>query len=306
LSPDGLAHVVDVQELMTIVQRDAKKAVSTSRAEWLDGRADESTDEKEEDIKIPTFIRNLGSQALDAGQKLLYDGLLTSRYEGRQNIPVHTNFIVASNHASHLDTGLVKSALGDAGNDMIALGAADYFFDKKYKRIYFENFTNVVPIERSGSLRKSLRHARHFLDNGYNALIYPEGTRSISGEMAEFRPIVGYLALTTHIGILPVHLSGTFEVMPKGATFLKSREVGAKIGPFLTAEYLEELTDGMQKSEAYRLIAALVKRVIENMRDGVAPQLDKAKIRACWNGESLLHEIELPDPDGHVLAHTGD
>jgi len=46
--------------------------------------------------------------------------------------------------------GLVKMALGDAGEDLVALAAADYFFDTKYKRAYMENFTNLVPMERTG------------------------------------------------------------------------------------------------------------------------------------------------------------
>ena len=45
-----------------------------------------------------------------------------------------TNFIVAANHCSHLDMGLTKMALGESGKDMVALAAADYFFDTKYKR----------------------------------------------------------------------------------------------------------------------------------------------------------------------------
>src|SRR5581483_8346747 len=85
-------------------------------------------------------------------------------------------FIVAANHASHLDMGLVKMALEAAGEDLVALAAADYFFDTIYKRAYMENFTNLVPMERSGSLRQSLRHARSFLDRGYNALIFPKGS----------------------------------------------------------------------------------------------------------------------------------
>jgi long-chain acyl-CoA synthetase len=78
--------------------------------------------------------------------------------------------------------GLTKMALGEAGKDMVALAAADYFFDTKYKRAVMENFTNLVPMERTGSLRQSLRHASSFLDRGYNALIFPEGTRSMTGD----------------------------------------------------------------------------------------------------------------------------
>src|SRR5262249_34124055 len=149
--------------------------------------------------------------------------VLKASYSGRVNIPAHINFLVAANHSSHLDMGLVKTSLGDAGKELVSLAAADYFFDTKYKRAYFENFTNVVPLERTGSLRKSLRWARQFIEQGYNVLIFPEGTRSISGEMQEFKPMLGYLALNFRTGILPVYLYGTYDALPKGSVLLKGR-----------------------------------------------------------------------------------
>jgi long-chain acyl-CoA synthetase len=181
--------------------------------------------------------------------------------------------------------GLTKMALGEAGEGMVALAAADYFFDNKYKRAYMDNFTNLVPMERSGSLRQSLRHARSFLDRGYNALIFPEGTRSMTGEIAEFKPIIGYLALATKVGILPVHLFGTYEAFPKGSNIIKSREVGARIGRYLSIEELEELTKGMPRAEAYRLIAALARHEVENLRDGTRHAFDAKALRRQWKSE---------------------
>jgi long-chain acyl-CoA synthetase len=73
-------------------------------------------------------------------------------------------FIVASNHTSHLDMGLVKRALGkDVAEQTVAVAAADYWFDTKYKRAYMNNFTTLIPIERTGSLRQALRHVTEIL-----------------------------------------------------------------------------------------------------------------------------------------------
>src|SRR4030095_6614314 len=193
--------------------------------------------------------------------------------------------MVAANHASHLDMGLVKMALDDAGEDLVALAAADYFFDTKYKRAYMANLTNRVPREPSGSLRQSLRHARAYLDRGYNALIFPEGTRSMTGTMADFKPVIGYLALASRVGILPIYLRGTYEAMPKGSNSIKSREVGARIGRYLSIEQLEEMTKGMPRAEAYRLIAALVKHEGENLRDGTRVPFAAQELRKRWKAE---------------------
>ncbi len=286
-APERFNEIQDVRELVSVVGKRSRAALRSDGQSRVDRRPHD-TDE----IHIPSFVRAAGNVAGDALQRLLYDRFLKTRYEGRSNIPVHVNFIVAANHSSHLDMGLTKMALGEAGKDLVALAAADYFFDNKYKRAVMENFTNLVPIERTGSLRQSLRHARSFLDRGYNALIFPEGTRSMTGQMAEFKPVIGYLALASRIGILPIYLVGTYEAMPKGSNIIKSREVGARIGRFLSIEELEDLTQGMARAEAYRLIAALVKHEVENLRDRTRGAFDPKALRKRWKAERRAHLAE--------------
>jgi len=296
LSPDTLNEVVDVRELYSVV----KRRVTAAAKHAAEARADEDARRVEKEIYVPTFVRALGNRGIDIAQRRFYENVLSAHIEGRSNIPTHTNFIAATNHTSHLDTGLIKYALGEYGRDMVALAAADYFFDNKYKRAYMNNFTNVVPIERSGSLRQSLRHARSFLERGYTALIFPEGTRSMTGEITDFKSGFAYLALNTRTGILPAYLWGTYEAFPKGSTVLKGREVGARIGRFLPIEELEELTRGMPRAEAYRLIAALVRHEIENMRDGTRHVFDATALRQRWKAERRHAHDEAE------LATTGD
>jgi long-chain acyl-CoA synthetase len=294
-APDTLTEARDLRELATIVVRrptQAQKEEATARA---------IKESEEQEIYIPSFVRNLGNRGLDLLQQTFYEKVLHSKHEGHSHIPVHTNFIVAANHASHLDMGLVKMALGEVGKDMVALAAADYFFDNKYKRAYMDNFTNLVPIERSGSLRKSLRHARSFLDRGYTALIFPEGTRSLTGNIAEFKPIIGYLSLSSRVGILPVYIYGTYEALPKGSSILKSRNVGTRIGKFLSIEELENLTKGMPRSEAYRLVAALVQHEIENLRDGTRHVFDAQALRKRMKAERGSNETKEDQDASHLV-----
>jgi long-chain acyl-CoA synthetase len=277
-APERLNEVQDVRELLTVVNRRG----GAVRAEVRTRKEDIKSDDE---IRVPSFVRVVGNKAADVLQKAFYDQFLKTRYEGRSNIPPHTNFIVAANHCSHLDMGLTKMALGEFGKDMVALAAADYFFDNKYKRAVMENFTNLVPMERSGSLRQSLRHARSFLDRGYNAVLFPEGTRSLTGVMADFKPVVGYLALASRVGILPMYLEGTYEAMPKGSNIIKSRDVGARIGRYLPIEELEEMTRNLSRSEAYRLIAALVRHEVVNLRDRTRDSFDPVGLRKQWKAE---------------------
>ena len=279
-APERLNEAQDLREVASLVSR---RPGASSR----DGGSirSESRRDDEEEIHVPSLVSRAGTRAGDVLQRLFYGRFLETHYEGRSNIPAHTNFIVAANHSSHLDMGLTKMALGEAGKDMVVLAAADYFFDTKYKRAVMENFTNLVPMERTGSLRQSLRHASSFLNRGYNALIFPEGTRSITGEMADFKPVIGYLALHTGVGILPVYLVGTHDAMPKGSNVIKNRKVGARIGRHLEAAELEAITKGMPRAEAYRLIAARVKHEVENLRDRARRPFDAKELRKRWKAE---------------------
>ena len=158
-----------VRELLTAVQRvdKSKKLADEPKAE-----------EKNEDEIFHPVDRPPDRQC---GRRFCAGHALrrvfsTRRIEGEANVPQHVNFIVAPNHTSHIDTGLVKKALGkDVAEQTVAVAAADYWFDTKYKRAYMNNFTTLVPIERTGSLRQSLRHVTQILNEGYNALIFPEG-----------------------------------------------------------------------------------------------------------------------------------
>jgi len=278
-APERFNEIQDVRELSTVVSR--VPGASAKEATKIDDDRRKGDDE----IHVPAFVRTAGNKAGDFLQRFLYEQFLRAHYEGRSNIPPHTNFLVAANHASHLDMGLTKMALDEYGKDLVALAAADYFFDTKYKRAVMENFTNLVPMERTGSLRQSLRHAKSFLDRGYNALIFPEGTRSMTGILADFKPVVGYLALHARVGILPMFLEGTYEAMPKGTTIIKNRNVGARIGRLLEIEELEEMTKGMPRAEAYRLIAARVRHEVVNLRDRTRAPFDAKAIRRQWKSE---------------------
>ena len=302
-APDTLVDVQTVGELTTRITR--RTTARDARDEEPATRLDRA-----EEIEVPSLIRTVGKSGLGLLQQAFYEKFFHSTYEGRTNIPPHTNFIVAANHVSHLDMGLAKMALGEYGRDMVALAAADYFFDNKYKRAYMDNFTNLVPMERSGSLRQSLRHARSYLDRGYNALLFPEGTRSVTGELLDFKPIIGHLALSSGVGILPVYLFGTYEALPKGANITRmigSRDIGARIGRFLCVGELERLTEGMPKHEAYRLIAALVRHEVENLRDHTHNGFDAKALRKQWraerrtNGKQAREEIR-----DEQLAGAGD
>jgi long-chain acyl-CoA synthetase len=271
-------------------------------------RRDTFQHHQEGDIRLPAPLQRLGKRGLAAAQKLFYTRALLTKVRGHGHVPQHTHFIVAANHSSHLDMGAVKVALGDAGRDLASLAAADYFFSNRWRRAYFANLTNLVPMERSGSVRKSLAIAEGVLRRGRSLMLFPEGTRARGGVMADFLPSLGYLALRADVGILPAYIRGTHESLPVGATIPKKRDLEVHFGPFLDIEFLRELISGLSDKDSWRLCSALTQRIVENLRDGVATRFDVASVRAAWNGERLgpllprLRAVE----DGQVVGEGGE
>ena len=290
LSPDELDEVQTVREILALVQRvDKSKQIADAP----------KVEEKDDELYVPSLLKTVGNRIVNFAQKTLYENILETNIEGRSNVPPHTNFIVSSNHSSHLDMGLVKFALGEGqAEQTVAVAAADYWFDTKYKRAYMNNFTTLVPIERTGSLRQSLRHVTEILKEGYNCLIFPEGTRSVTGKMEEFKPVIGYLALNNQVGILPIYLWGTFDAFPKGTTVPKVEKVGskigAKVGRFLEYDELARMVEGVPNTEAYRLIAARVQHEIENMRDEKNDKFDVKTVRKKWKAEKRKTKKKEP------------
>jgi len=109
----------------------------------------------------------------------------------------------------------------------------------------------------------------------------------VTGELAEFLPSLGYLALRAEVGILPAHIAGSFESLPKGTAVPRARALTVSFGPFLSVDWLVTLTKGLSQQESWRLVAAFSQRAVENLRDGVATALDADAARDAWDGRVL-------------------
>jgi long-chain acyl-CoA synthetase len=234
------------------------------------------------DIEIPEFLR-LPMKARFADVQRWFNGQgLRTKVIGRANIPQNRPTIVVCNHTSHLDMGVVKYALGEYGEQIAALAAQDYFFEgNKYKVAWVRNFTNIEPLDRKTGLRTSLRQASEVIEAGRVVLLFPEGTRQTSGQLAEFKPMVGKLSLDTGTDILPLYLDGCYDAMPKGRLLPTKRGITVKIGPPLEVRELRRLTEGMKGGKAARHAANLARLAVEKLGKGEVLNLREMEAEAA-------------------------
>jgi 1-acyl-sn-glycerol-3-phosphate acyltransferase len=125
--------------------------------------------------------------------------------------------IVVANHSSHADTAVLLAALPPKAKPVFG-AAADYWFDVPVRRFIATSLAGVLPVRRSGggSYDALLAAARPALRAGRTVVIYPEGTRSTNGNIGEFRSGALRLARKCGVPIVPVALTGTADVLPKG------------------------------------------------------------------------------------------
>ena len=246
-----------------------------------------------DDIDVPDGLATMGRDLLDRAQKAAYDHLFDVKITGRDNIPYNRQCIVVSNHSSHLDMGLVKQALRDYAPNISALAASDYFFDTRHKRAYFEPFTNLIPIDRGGSLEVSLRSAEAAIKQGRVILVFPEGTRSTSGQLQPFRHGVGYLMHKTQLPVLPLFLQGTHKALPKGASMPTARRLRVTIGPLIEPDAFDGEIAKLGHADAYARIADHLQEAVEALRDGGDyPWLVKPADKKKANGlTDIFHEL---------------
>jgi 1-acyl-sn-glycerol-3-phosphate acyltransferase len=125
--------------------------------------------------------------------------------------------IFAPTHHSHLDTGLMISAVPAVWRrKLVVAAAADYFFDAKWKAVLSSLSLNAIPIDREETGRRSSDLIKGLIDDGYSLVIYPEGGRSPDGWGQSFRGGAAYLSARTGAPVVPVFIDGTGAIFGKG------------------------------------------------------------------------------------------
>jgi 1-acyl-sn-glycerol-3-phosphate acyltransferase len=183
---------------------------------------------------------------------------------GCENLPLDRSFVLVANHASHLDTLCLLSALPLGKlHQAFPAAAKDYFFVSAPRLLAAAILVNALPFERRLHAGQSLNLCRRLLDNPGNILLlFPEGTRSATGEIGEFKPGVGLLVAGTPHPVVPCYIRCAFRAWKKGSWFPRPYRVGLTVGKPLNYRHLERSSaSAVQISqELHQAVLALAER----------------------------------------------
>jgi 1-acyl-sn-glycerol-3-phosphate acyltransferase len=193
---------------------------------------------------------------------------------GRQNLPANRSYVLIANHASHLDTLCLLSALPIRRlHRAFPAAAKDYFCVSALRNFLASVFVNALPFQRHMFPWQSLSMCSQMLQNPGTVLIFfPEGTRSGSIELGEFKPGAALLAAGRDIPVVPCHLAGTHSALPKGAWCPRPRSVRLTIGKPLVYEHFPPTKESAKQicRELREAVMLLGQAEPETSRSGIS------------------------------------
>lgn len=198
--------------------------------------------------------------ALQQSAQCLFTVWFRFRAHGIENLP-EGGALLLINHQSYLDPLMVALPLRRP---------VSYLARENLFRIplvgWLVKRTHVMPISRETAGTESLRESIRRMEHGFLVGIFPEGTRSLDGELRTIKP--GFVALIrrVRVPVIPVGIAGAFEAFPRGAWFPRPRPIRVVFGEAMDPARLAELSQSGRESE-----------LIDWTRDSIQMCLDQAK-----------------------------
>jgi len=154
------------------------------------------------------------------------------RVEGAECLPAKPPFVIASNHQSHLDALAVGASLSiKLRRSVLPIAAGDTFFETPVLAAFAATCLNALPLWRANVGRHALGQLRERLISEPCAFIlFPEGTRSRTGEIGSFKAGLGMLVAASDVPVVPCRISGAFQALPPNCSVARPKRIAVRFG----------------------------------------------------------------------------
>ncbi len=138
-----------------------------------------------------------------------------------ENIPSDSGFILCPNHVTKIDYLFVSTAISkERFMKLCAMAKIELFRKDPFSRQLIKS-TGMVPVDRGGMNMNTMNSIKAKIREGWCVLIHPEGTRSEDGVFRKIKSGASVIATETGVPVVPVYISGAYEIFPKSSKMIK-------------------------------------------------------------------------------------
>lgn len=264
LSEETIARLVTVRDLLDAVEHAPTAANGAARApaalpqrDWL---------------AAPSRAAETVGWLLYAIAWLGTRGLLRLSAEGQEHLALDGPMIIAVNHESDLDPVVLAAALPRSILRRLWWGAdARRVFGSRAGRA-LAAVAHLFPVDDLAPAA-SIDRAVAVLERGRALAWFPEEWRSPDGELLPFRPGIGAMVARSGATVVPAHIEGTFEAMPRTARLPRPHKVRVRFGAPLSAAQLQPGPAPADERQLHRTIAARVQEAVAALVDRPIDQI---------------------------------
>ncbi|MFO7264827.1 MAG: lysophospholipid acyltransferase family protein [Bacillota bacterium] len=181
--------------------------------------------------------------------------------EGADHLPKTGPAIVVCNHLNYLDP-FIMGAVFDRPLHFMAKAE---LFEKRWLAWLLRK-AYAFPVRRGRSDRQAIRHALNVLKEGHVVALFPEGTRSKTGELLELQRGAALLALHSGAPIIPMVILGGYEALAGGRKFPRRVPIRVRVGEPLT--FASETVDSATITEVSRRIEETLLALLNKSGEG--------------------------------------
>jgi len=180
-----------------------------------------------------------------------------------ENLP-KKGVVFCANHASYLDHFLIGGYVARLVDSEVHYLAKKEHFDGFFSRKWHEGL-KAIPINRRAGGKEAFESALKALEEGRCIMMYPEGTRTLTGKINKGKLGAARLILSARVPAVPVGLTNTFDILPKGKTIPRlGKKASIRIGdPMYFHEYYGKEDD----KKVLRLVTTMIMKEIAKLSD---------------------------------------
>ena len=177
---------------------------------------------------------------------------------GREHLPKSGGYLLAMNHQSYLDPPVVALA---ADPRPIHFLARKTLLDWPILGPIFPRL-NVVPVDQERPDMSALKNVIRLLRAGETTIVFPEGARTLDGNLQPAQPGIGLIIAKTMVPVVPMRVFGAYEAMPPGSSRLRAHPIKVVIGEPLVFTADEVRTDVAEVRGVYQALSERVMAAI--------------------------------------------